>query len=130
MNLVARIKAPTPKFWKRAGIIASGIAAIGLTIGSAGILSPVLGTWFTIVGIGAGGFATASTLTVDKDKMKTFQQWLTDFRRIVEENPELKNIDAFPRLFELYEKGKSVEAAVKLIIKEFEKHNQYRPESD
>jgi hypothetical protein len=79
MELIDRLKAPTPKFWKRVQRIGASLATIGFGIlaipATSGIALPLivvnLANYALVVGITAGGVAQ---LAVSPDKAKELQQ--------------------------------------------------------
>lgn len=66
MNAIDRFKAPTPKWWKKAQMIAGGASLIAVTILSGGIALPAtvatVLTWVSVIG---GTVATTAQFTKD-----------------------------------------------------------------
>ena len=77
-QLISRISAPTPKFWKRVQRIGASLATVAFTIlaipATSGIALPLIvvnvANYALVVGITAGGVAQ---LAVSPDKAKELQ---------------------------------------------------------
>ena len=68
MNIIKRVKAPTPKFFKVLRNIGLALAAVGGTILAAPIAMPVIATTIGGYLVVAGGVVSAvSQLTTEKD---------------------------------------------------------------
>ena len=71
MNILERIKAPTPKFWKKMQKLSLALTAIGTFIATAPISLPAsLVTLGGYAAFGGGLVAALSQLTVDDSQLK------------------------------------------------------------
>jgi hypothetical protein len=69
MNILERIKAPTPKFWKKMQKLSLALTAIGTFVATAPISLPAsLVTLGGYAAFGGGLIAAFSQLTVDDNK--------------------------------------------------------------